>query len=387
LVSFVERYLILPSPACKHAVALWILHTWAIRTFMVSPRLIFRSVGKRCGKSRALEVLYCLSRAADISILPSAPVIYRLTHAEQPTWLLDELDNLLHSNPESVSAITAVLNSGYRVGANVPRMEKSGDEWLTVRYSIFAPVALAGIGNLPDTTEDRSVLIDIQRKLKTEKTKNFHIVRTYNDPGTVTLRRRCGAWAERHAEVLGVAEPKVPPVLDDRAAECWQTLTAVANLAGGRWPKRAADAAVTLSGPSRESGPESAPMALLADLRLLWTTNEDWQDDNGAPRQRMASEAICDALARLEEAEWNKYSKGDPITQAGLAKLLRPFKIGSKRFRIKQSSRRWGANDDGKDRGDNVRGYLYRDIAPVWERLLSPFEPEEILDENSAEAG
>jgi hypothetical protein len=359
LVVFVRRYLVLQSTAAADAVALWIVQTWAIASFTVTARLLFRSAEKRSGKTRALELVLCTARLPRMSVMPSAAAVFRLTEAEHPTWLLDEVDNLLKSSDEAKAALFAVINSGYRRGASVPKVEKVGDKLVTVEHSVFSCVALAGIGDgLPDTTTDRSVVIELQRKLPSEKVERFHIERTH--AGAASLRRRTEAWARRNAERLAEAEPEVPGSLDDRAAEIWEPLLAVADLARGDWPDRARRAAQLLSGAGRAPANDSEGVRLLRDLWTLWNATDDQTGEAIWDQTRVATEIICAALNRLEGAEWSTSVRGLGINGQSLAGLLRRYGIKSEKW-------------DG-----GVRGYVRARFEPIWERYLEddPRTPE-----------
>src|SRR5262245_27913187 len=57
-------------------------------------------------------------------------------------------------------------------------------------------------------------------------------------------------------------DPQMPETLNDRAADNWRPLLAIADLAGGEWPQLARQACLTLSG---ESPGEAKGVMLLAD--------------------------------------------------------------------------------------------------------------------------
>ena len=71
-------------------------------------------------------------------------------------------------------------------------------------------------------------------------------------------------WAKDHVESLKDADPAVPAKLNDRAADTWRPLFAIADLAGGKWPDLAREAALKLSGDVVD---DSVGVLLLADLR------------------------------------------------------------------------------------------------------------------------
>jgi hypothetical protein len=405
LADFIARFVILPCTECIHALALWVLHTWVISILIISPRLLFRSPTAESGKSLSLEVLSCLCRAPELSILASAPSIYRLTESDQPSWLLDEFDQTMKTNPEAVAAIMAIWNSGYRRSRmTVPKQTKVGDNWVTERFSIFTPMAAAGMLQLSDTSQSRTLVIDMVKKSPDQEVGEFILPFVDIDPETVMLRRRCAAWAQRHGDDLAsVLRPPLPPVLGDRAKECWSTLKAIAVLAGGQWPRRADRAAIELSGPGHDRGALSDGMTLLADLRQLWFTK--WCDrrklngeEERTPWRAVPTKAILYALERLEESGWKLYSRVEngrgSITDKDLADLLRPFNVRSKKIRFTTAELgRFkdlmgdAADDVGlvvPDKGEpstTVRGYYLDHVQPEWDRhFLDAFQEEGIGD-------
>jgi uncharacterized protein DUF3631 len=66
------------------------------------------------------------------------------------------------------------------------------------------------------------------------------------------LRRECARFVKDHAEEITVAGPEIPADLNDRAADIWEPLLALAELAGGDWPERARAAAVGLTAGAQE---------------------------------------------------------------------------------------------------------------------------------------
>jgi hypothetical protein len=348
LVAFFGRFLVL-GESHRRILALFSLHTHALDAFCVTPRLNITSAEKRSGKSRVVECLQCTCARPEPTLLPSAASIFRLTEETTPTWLLDEFDNTLSAGEEAKAALLAVINGGYRRGASVPRVEKQGERYVTVRYRIFAPVVMSGIGQLPDATADRCITIPMVRKLPAERTERLHAVRTFDE--TETLRRREAAWAVRHLEALSVAEPKLPDGLDDRAAEVWEPLLAIADEAGGDWPAKARAAA---SGSAEERLHSDSPQTgLLADLRTLWD-ELGWGDY--AP-----SSVIIPALWRMEpddrSADWQSFQWGRPLDATKLARLLRPYGV------TPGKSPRDGSRTQS-------RGYAKADLEPVWARYL-----------------
>src|SRR4029453_9210993 len=117
--------------------------------------------------------------------------------------------------------------------------------------------------------------------------------RTRRDaPPLRDLRESLSGWARAHLPELQRAAPAMP--LEDRAADTWEPLIAIADLAGGEWPARARDAAATMTvAEAQQEEDTSASVRLLADLRQAFTA---------AGAEALYSSTILEALHQVEDA-------------------------------------------------------------------------------------
>src|SRR5205807_7830197 len=120
-------------------------------------------------------------------------VLFRLVDQHQPALLLDEVDAYLPQSEE----LRGLLNAGHKRGACAYRCEGEGN---AVRaFRAFAPAALAGIGSLPATLRDRSVLIPLFAADEGQITTRFDPLRTELE---TTLARKLARWASDNFEAL-----------------------------------------------------------------------------------------------------------------------------------------------------------------------------------------
>ena len=139
--------------------------------------------------------------------------------------------------------------------------------------------------------------------------------------------------------------------LEDRAADTWEPLIAIADLAGGDWPARARDAAATMTAAEAQQEEDtSASVRLLADLRQVFTA---------ADAEALYTSTILEALHQLEDAPWADWY-GHPLTTRDLAKLLRPYQVESKNIR--------------EHGGAPRKGYARADLQDAWTRYV-PLHP------------
>jgi hypothetical protein len=110
----------------------------------------------------------------------------------------------------------------------------------------------------------------------------------------------------------------LPDALNDRAQDNWESILAIADLAGGDWPTAARDAASKLSGDA-ESEASSFTTQLLADIKVAFET---------AGTIRMTSAEMGEALTKDATANWAEFGNtGKPVTQKKLANMLSGFDI------------------------------------------------------------
>ncbi len=262
--TFLRRFVAFPSPACVDAVTLWAAHAHMVEHFHTTPRLAVLSTEPESGKTRVLEILDLLTPSSMLIFSPTVATIFRKLAKEQVTLLFDEVDTVFTSRgkDDQNEDLRALLNAGYRRGASIPRCV--GPRHDVVDFKVFAAVALAGIGDLPDTITTRSIVIKMRRRSATEQIEQYRV--RVNEPQGHELRDRLALWAGSVGPAVGNAWPNLPEGVVDRRAEAWEPLIAVADAAGGDWPERARVAAVADVASYRDRAP-SLGVRLLIDLR------------------------------------------------------------------------------------------------------------------------
>src|SRR5262249_11280871 len=161
LAAAIKVYAVL-SDAAADTIALWILHTWVVDHFNISPRLAVTSPTKGCGKTTILRLLNQLTRRPKRAGSISPPALFRAMEQFQPTMLLDETEKYI----EHGSDLHALMNEGHCKGATVLRV--LGEKLELIEFSIFGPAAFCRNGKLPDDLEQRSIVIEMQRRLPGE---------------------------------------------------------------------------------------------------------------------------------------------------------------------------------------------------------------------------
>jgi hypothetical protein len=177
---------------------------------------------------------------------------------------------------------------------------------------------LAAIGDLPDTIMDRAIVIRMRRRAPGEKVSPF---RTRRDaPPLKVLRDQLHESVRGNLDSLRDAVPDLP--VEDRAADTWEPLFAVVDLAGGDWPRRVRTACLALSGEE----PDDARMGtkLLADLKAIWgadgSTFSPRRSSSGSARWKKLRGQSGDANANRSRS-------------AGLPNCYGRLRLRTRRFR------------------------------------------------------
>ena len=145
-----------------------------------------------------------------------------------------------------------------------------------------------------------------------------------------------------HLDTLAITRPEVPSELGDRAADCWEPLLAIADLARGDWSEGARQAAVRLSA-APDHTTLSPGVRLLDTIRIVLASKRQSQ---------IGSVELARAVSESEA-----WPTREEIDARDLARQLRQYDIQPRLIR----------------HGSEVfRGYRCEDFADAFVRYLEP---------------
>ncbi|HKW29246.1 MAG TPA: DUF3631 domain-containing protein, partial [Verrucomicrobiae bacterium] len=335
-----SRYIVLPASAADF-LALWNAHTHCFELFQCSPRLNISSPDKGCGKTTLRDLIGTMVPRPLPTENLSVAVLFRVIEKYKPTLLADEADSWVHESEE----LRGLLNAGHRRGGQALRCEGEGNE---VRaFNVFAPAILCGIGALPGTLHDRSIVIRLKRAKPGELRERFDSRRIERE---TVLRRKLARWCEDNRARLEGCDPELPSGAFNRLADNWRPLFAIAEIAGGDWPQRAATAFAKMIS-QNDADAQGTRTMLLADIRQVF---------GETAVERILSKTLVEKLCTMSDRPWPEAHKGHPVTQTWLARQLRNFGIATRALTV------------GDER---AKGYTLADFADIFERYL-PVEGE-----------
>jgi hypothetical protein len=356
---FHRRFNVFPTEAAYVAVTLWDAHAHLLDCFDSTPRLAFLSPEPGSGKSRALEVVETLVPRSMAAVDASAAALFRSVaglDGGRPTILFDEIDTVFGPKAGDNEQLRGFLNAGHTRGRVMYRCVGDGANQQVQGFPSFCAVAVAGLGSLPDTILTRSVIIRMRRRARNERVEPFR-TRIHVKEGNA-LRDQLAAWAKTIQEQVAGAYPELPEGVADRPADVWEPLIAVADAAGGDWPRRARNACLTLVKASQVNDKASLGIRLLTDLRDHVLIGVD----------KLPTVAILDRLNALDDAPWGDLD-GRPLDSRRLSRMLSQYvtadgdPIASRNIRTA---------------GGVLKGYHAEDLHDAWTRYCPP-PPESAL--------
>jgi hypothetical protein len=245
------EYYVTMEPHEYVAATLWIAHTFIYERYLCSPRLAFISPVENSGKTTALDVISRLVPRPYMSAGPSPAVLYRLIEESHPTLLLDEFDD---QPDKSVRELHKILRSGYRRGRLIKNQPK--------KFPTFGPLALAAnrIDCMRPALQTRCLVINMTRRRDPNRRRlgqdmAEQMVFNY-------IYSRTFMWL-REANLN--PDPPLPAEVtrNDRYANNWRPLIALADACSAEWGEQARAAAIALRDEYRD---ENILVTLLRDI-------------------------------------------------------------------------------------------------------------------------
>ena len=277
IINRIQRFVVC-TPNQALLAALWIMFSWVHETATHSPILVATSAEPESGKSTLLGVIAFLVPRSITTIEISPAALYRSIDRWNPSFIVDEFDTVLASDDKS--ELRAIINAGHTPQSKIIRCVEP--DYMPTAFSPFCPKALGLIGlKMPAATLGRSIIIRLRRRKVSQAIEEF---KHADDTQSQDLRGRLLRWSEDNAEALAKAVPIMPEGFNNRRANNYRLLFAIADGCGLDWDEKARIGAAQVEGAVDVSG---VKVRLLQDIKKIFETDGQ-QDNQGriAPSQR-----------------------------------------------------------------------------------------------------
>jgi len=307
------RFIVIHDEHGAVATTLWTALSWVHdKVATHSPPLLITSPDEEGNAAKTLlcsYLVYQTPRGKIVGELSGASFFHMIDRIH-PTLAIDnaETENLFKRKKDLIE----LLNNSWTRGVPVPRQVHG----VTVEYDVFCPKivgAIVGSNFLPPNAMGRSIHFGMLPKLPSEAIEEFGYA---DSDELLAFRRKLARFAVDHAEALRAAGPAMPEGFDNRLQQNWRLLFAIADLAGGNWPKRIRAAAVKLTKQFYEPSIGRQCLAMFVEL-FLASEYEGMVTSAWAQEQFTADPTSA----------WVNYRGRGPITQWGIKNILEPYGI------------------------------------------------------------
>lgn len=317
--AYINKYVAF-SDAYSLPIALWVMSTFVFQSFDAFPYMVVTSETKRSGKSRlGIDIMSFIASNPRAFTAMTPSTMFNIIEAEHPVVLFDEAETL---SGEGQSAMTQILNAGYRKGSRIPRMIGK-DEWK--EYDTYSPKVFVLIGDVRDTLRDRSILIRMRRAeaptrfvYETAKAEGNDLRAEVSE----VVKARTADIEQMYTSFTGIE------FLTDRDEEIWTPLFVMASLF---CPERLAELSrIAVDMATEKTAPKTRYTQLQKDGAELEAQQEEYE-------VRLLRDLLTvmdgknlssvDAVARLRElatSPWRKF-RGDGITAHNISDMLARF--------------------------------------------------------------
>ncbi len=235
LRQYITRFIYFTEPCHADLVCIWVMGTYVSRVFNYFP-YVWLNAEKGSGKSLLMHVLSALAFNGDVLVNPTPAVVFRDIDQNATTLFIDEFERYRKQDKEAAAAILSLLNVGFQKSGVVKRVDRARSGAFEVqRFQAYSPKMLAGINDIDDILQDRTIRLRLMRKKETELTERYK--ETYEILSTQTTLRDdlyifALEWASDLSSVYNGEKGGIQGTshLNNRELDIWEPIFLLANL-------------------------------------------------------------------------------------------------------------------------------------------------------------
>lgn len=334
--KLVKKYVIADEDSIV-AIIGWIFLTWLVDYASILPIAMITAPSKECGKSSLLRFINKLSYRTLYASQITASALFRSYDTWKPTILIDEADTFLKTNVE----MRGIINAGHeKESALVYKSESTKSGYQPRKYSVWGAKAIAGINidKSHSTIISRSIIIKLKKALPHEKVDKLR-----NAPNFIfdKLKSKLKRWSDDNGPKFALLRPSIAG-LNNRDADNWEPLLAIAQLLGDEYFHRMTIAALNLT--AKNSYIVDPGKEMLKSIQNIFKT---------LSLDKISTSDLISNLCKDKKAPWAKYDNGNPITARNIAAILKQYSITPTTIRLTSNK--------------TVKGYKLASFVKLWD--------------------
>jgi hypothetical protein len=216
-------------------VTLWVMGSYLFMIFRYYP-YVWLNAEKGSGKTLLMEILSSIAFNGELITNPTESVIFRDISNNLITMFIDEVEQLRKRDKDTYGSLISILNSGFNKSGVVKRTESTGQGGFVVKgYSAYSPKMFAGINEIDDVLQDRTVRIPLLRK------KDNEPVERYKETAKIVALQRslrdelymfALTYAKDIAEIYHATDEVIEGMshLNNRELDIWEPVFLLANV-------------------------------------------------------------------------------------------------------------------------------------------------------------
>jgi len=238
ICKYIKRFVFFTDQRWVYFLGLWVMGTYLYKVFNYYP-YVWLHAEKQSGKSLLMKILSRIAFNGDVLIHPTAAVVFRDVSQNSISMFIDEVEQLRKQDKDLHGDIMKILNSGFENSGVVKRMEQGkGGEWVLKVYSAYSPKMFAGINEIHDVLQDRTIEIKMLRKKENEVVERYKenasllkLHRSIRDDLYVFALAQAHKIADVYQQLTSSTE-KVTG-LPDRELDIWEPMFLLSDLVDG----------------------------------------------------------------------------------------------------------------------------------------------------------
>jgi len=343
IFDYINRFIVFPDESYLCLLVLWIIGTYFFMVFRYYP-YIWLNAEKSSGKTLLMEVISAISFNGELITNPTEAVIFRDISNNLITMFIDEVEQLRKRDKDVYGSLISLLNTGFNKSGNVKRTEPTGrGNFIVKRYSSYSPKMFAGINEIDDVLQDRTIRIPLLRKKDSER------VERYKETHEITnlqkqIRDSLYIFTLKHADEIAQLyhQENTNGIegmdhLSNRELDIWEPIFLIANIIDAQSGSDITGMMQELSKRSQsekqsQNVSENETYKLLSVIKPMLIELTPLSNNNG--QYVYESEKVLDHFRKTEEFEW--VDKSQKLTRK-LKKVnivSDQLRVGSERKRI-----------------------------------------------------
>lgn len=171
--DYISRFIFFADTRAIAYLSLWVMGTYVFMIFRYYP-YVWVNAEKSSGKTLLMEILAKICFNGELCMNLTESVIFHEVAYNMTTLMIDELEKMRKQDKDIYGAIMSVLNAGFSVSGVAKRMEKTIEGKFVVKsYPAYSPKMFAGINEIDDVLQDRTVRIRQLRKKENEVAERY----------------------------------------------------------------------------------------------------------------------------------------------------------------------------------------------------------------------